>query len=54
MKKMLIILSFFLASCGGNNELEQLKKENAALAAQVQTLKLGGSAKPIKYILKIL
>lgn len=53
MKKMLIISSFFLVSCGGNNELEQLKKENAALAAQVQTLKSGGSAKPIKYILKI-
>ena len=33
--------------------MEQLKKENAALAAQIQALKSGRSAKPLKYILKI-
>ena len=53
MKKLIIICSFFLVSCGGNSEVEQLKKENAALASQVQALKSGSSAKPIKYILKI-
>ena len=53
MKKYLLFLPFLLCSCGGNSEMEQLKKENAALAAQVQALKLGTSAKPIKYILKI-
>ncbi len=53
MKKMLVIFSLFLVSCGGNSEMEQLKKENAALAAQVQLLKTGSSAKPLKYILKI-
>ncbi|MEY4541215.1 MAG: hypothetical protein RLZZ306_2972 [Bacteroidota bacterium] len=53
MKKMLTIFSFFLFSCGGNSEMEQLKKENAALAEQVRALKSGSSAKPIKYILKI-
>jgi len=33
--------------------MEQLRKENAALASQVQALKTSGSAKPLKYILKI-
>ena len=50
---MLIICSFFLTSCAGNREIEQLKKENAALASQVQALKSGSSVKPLKYILKI-
>lgn len=53
MKKMLVIFSLFLVSCGGNSEIDQLKKENAALVAQVQALKTGSSAKPLKYILKI-
>lgn len=53
MKKYLFILALFFSSCQGNNEVEQLRKENAALAAQVQALKAGGSAKPLKYILKI-
>ena len=53
MKKLLIIFAVFLTACGGNNEMEQLKKENAALAAQVQALKSGSSAKPLKYIIKI-
>ena len=53
MKKYLLFLPFLLLSCGGNSETEELKKENVALAAQVQALKLGTSAKPIKYILKI-
>lgn len=53
MKKYLFILTILLSSCAGNSEIEQLKKENAALAVQVQALKAGGSAKPLKYILKI-
>lgn len=53
MKKYLFILALFFSSCQGNTEVEQLRKENAALAAQVQALKAGGSAKPLKYILKI-
>ena len=53
MKKMFVIFSLFLVSCGGNSEMDQLKKENAALAAQVQALKTGSEAKPLKYILKI-
>jgi hypothetical protein len=55
MKKTLLILltsSIALASCS-NPEVEQLKKENAALAAQVQALKTGGTSKGPKYILKI-
>lgn len=55
MKKttfFLLSISLFLASCS-NPEVEQLKKENAALAAQVQALKTGSSAKGPKYILKI-
>ena len=53
MKKYLLFLPILFYSCGENNEMEQLKKENAALAAQVQALKSGSSAKPLKYILKI-
>ena len=53
MKKHVFILTMLLSSCAGNSEMEQLKKENAALAAQVQALKTGSSAKPLKYILKI-
>lgn len=53
MEKYLFILTILLSSCAGNSEMEQLKKENAALAAQVQALKTGGSTKPLKYILKI-
>ena len=53
MKKMFVIFSLFLVSCGGNSEIDQLKKENVALAAQVQALKTGSDAKPLKYILKI-
>ncbi len=53
MKKYLLFIPILLCSCGGNSEMEQLKKENAALAAQVQALKSGSSAKPLKYILKI-
>ena len=53
MKKYLLFLPFLLCSCGGNSEMEQLKKENAALVEQVRALKSGTSAKPIKYILKI-
>lgn len=53
MKNYLFILTILFSSCAGNSEMEQLKKENAALAAQVQALKAGNAAKPIKYILKI-
>ncbi|MES2518714.1 MAG: hypothetical protein V4585_11440 [Bacteroidota bacterium] len=56
MKKHFFVLltsSIFFVSCGNNAEVEQLKKENAALAAQVQSLKTGGTAKGPKYILKI-
>jgi len=53
MKKYLLFLPILFYSCGGNSEMEQLKKENAALSAQVQALKSGSSAKPLKYILKI-
>ena len=53
MKKYLLFLPLLLFSCGGNSEMEQLKKENAALAVQVRALKSGSSTKPIKYILKI-
>jgi hypothetical protein len=49
---------FFVAcilfvSCGNNGELETLKKENAALAAQINALKSGADAKGPKYILKL-
>jgi len=53
MKKHVFILTLLLSSCAGNSEMEQLRKENAALASQVQALKTSGSAKPLKYILKI-
>lgn len=53
MKKLLIIFSFFLFSCGESNEIKQLKQENAALTAQIQTFKSTGDVKPLKYILKI-
>ena len=46
-------LSLFLVSCGNSDELENLKKENAALAEQVNALKLGANAKAPKYILKL-
>lgn len=55
MKKTLTILfvfSIFFLSCN-NEELENLRKENAALAAQVNTLKLGMNAKPPKYLLRL-
>ncbi len=55
MKKYILYLlafSFIITSCN-NSEVEQLKKENAALAAQVQALKTGSVAKGPKYILKI-
>jgi PBP1b-binding outer membrane lipoprotein LpoB len=55
MKKTLFLLlsiSLLFTSCS-NSEVEQLKKENAALAAQVQALKTGSLAKGPKYILKI-
>jgi PBP1b-binding outer membrane lipoprotein LpoB len=56
MKKTLIsiiLLSFFLSSCGNNEELENLKKENAALTTQVKALKVGTNAKGPKYMLKL-
>lgn len=56
MKKTLIpilLLSLFLVSCGNNEELENLKKENIALAAQVKALKEGANAKGPKYMLKL-
>ena len=53
MKKYLLFLPILFYSCAGNSEMEQLKKENAALSAQIQALKSGSSTKPLKYILKI-
>lgn len=53
MKKYLLFLPILFYSCAGNSEMEQLKKENAALSVQIQALKSGSSAKPLKYILKI-
>lgn len=56
MKKsllLLLILPVLFFSCKNNEELEQLKKENALLAKQVETLKIGGAAKSPKYILKL-
>ncbi|MDZ7934498.1 MAG: hypothetical protein U5M51_05940 [Emticicia sp.] len=49
----MLILLFFLTSCGNNEELNNLKKENAALAAQVTALKEGANAKGPKYMLKL-
>ncbi|MCU0470264.1 MAG: hypothetical protein MUF58_16860 [Arcicella sp.] len=48
-----VAIILIMTACGGNSEVEQLRKENAALAAQVQALKNGSAAKPPKYILKI-
>ncbi len=56
MKKQLIILlslAIFATSCGNNAEIENLKKENAALVAQVNALKAGTYAKSPKYFLKL-
>lgn len=54
MKTIITILAVFsLISCGNNEELENLKKENAALAAQVTALKEGSNAKGPKYMLKL-
>lgn len=49
----IIALSILLTSCGDNAEVKQLKKENALLVEQLNALKLGGSAKAPKYILKL-
>lgn len=54
MKTIVTILAvFFLISCGNNEEVDNLKKENAALAAQVKALKEGVNAKGPKYMLKL-
>ena len=56
MKKhfiLILALALSVVSCGDNAEVEQLKKENTALTAQVQSLKTGGTTKGPKYILKI-
>ena len=56
MKKQLIILlslAFFATSCENNAELENLKKENTALVAEVNALKSGTYAKSPKYFLKL-
>jgi len=50
---VLFVVSILFVSCGNNNELETLKKENAALAAQINALKSGTDAKGPKYILKL-
>jgi hypothetical protein len=50
---ILLASTILLSSCGNNNELEQLKKENALLASQVKALKEGGNAKGPKYFLKL-
>jgi PBP1b-binding outer membrane lipoprotein LpoB len=54
-KQILLLISFtiFLASCGNNAEVEQLKKENALLVQQINALKTGTTGKPVKYILKL-
>ena len=48
-----IALSVLLTSCGDNAEVKQLKKENALLVEQLNALKVGGSSKAPKYILKL-
>ncbi len=56
MKKTLFLFfvgHIFFVSCGNNVEVENLKKENAALAAQVNALKSGSNSKAPKYILKL-
>lgn len=55
MKKHFFIFCIaviFLSSCN-NDEIEQLKKENELLTAQVKALKEGGTAKSPKYFLKL-
>lgn len=47
-----MVLSMSFLACN-NTEIENLKKENAALIAQVNTLKSGANAKAPKYILKL-
>lgn len=49
----LITLSVLMTSCGENSEVKQLKKENALLVEQLSALKVGGSSKAPKYILKL-
>lgn len=56
MKKsplILLFISIFFVSCSNNGEVENLKKENAALVEQVNALKSGNNAKAPKYILKL-
>jgi hypothetical protein len=54
MKTIITILAVFLhISCGNNEEVENLKKENAALVSQVKALKEGVIAKEPKYMLKL-
>jgi hypothetical protein len=56
MKKNVIVLlhlAIFFSSCGSNTELENLKKENATLAAQVSAMKNGVNGKAPKYFLKL-
>jgi len=54
MKPIIITFAVFvLFSCGNNKELENLKKENAALAAQVKALKESVDTKGPKYMLKL-
>ncbi len=54
MKIIITILAMiFLVSCGNNEELENLKKENAALVTQVKALKEGVDTKGPKYMLKL-
>ena len=48
-----IALSVLLTSCGDNAEVKQLRKENALLVEQLNALKVGGSSKAPKYILKL-
>lgn len=56
MKKypiLICILSVFLISCGRNSEVENLKKENAALYEQLKKIQNGSNAEAPKYILKL-
>ena len=54
MKTIITILAvFFLVSCGNNEEVENLKKENAALVTQVKALKEVVNTKGPKYMLKL-
>lgn len=49
----ILFSSSFLACNDGNSEIENLKKENTALIAQIKTLKSGPNANAPKYILKL-